>query len=88
MRLFDGPYEGVGRACQTRRGNGDEIGWVPPDGEICIEWSFAEIREPCDAAMCGKHGKPEGSRLFSSPSLRGCTCRCAEGFGGQFCEVP
>ena len=51
-------------------------------------FSFAEIREPCDAAMCGKHGKPEGSRLFSSPSLRGCTCRCAEGFGGQFCEVP
>ena len=51
-------------------------------------FSFAEIREPCGAAMCGKHGKAEGSRLFSSPSLRGCVCRCADGFGGQFCEVP
>ena len=51
-------------------------------------FSFAEIREPCDAAMCGEHGKPEGSRLFSSPSRRGCSCRCADGFGGQFCEVP
>jgi hypothetical protein len=64
---------------------------APGLSDACVSraaFSFAEIREPCDAAMCGKHGKAEGSRLFSSPSLRGCACRCAAGFGGQFCEVP
>ena len=52
-------------------------------------FSFAEIREPCDASMCGgaARGTPRGSRLYGSPSSRGCTCECAPGFGGQLCEL-
>ena len=44
MRLFDRPYECVGRVCQTRRGNGDEIDWVLRAGEICIECVEDHVR--------------------------------------------
>ena len=52
-------------------------------------FSFAEIREPCDASMCGgaARGTPRGSRLYGSPSSRGCTCECVPSFVGQLCEL-
>eukprot|EP00908_Phaeocystis_cordata_P009069 Transcript_19797.p1 GENE.Transcript_19797~~Transcript_19797.p1 ORF type:complete len:463 (-),score=158.82 Transcript_19797:376-1764(-) len=50
-------------------------------------FSFAELREPC-GSVCGGHGEAVGSRLFNSPSLRGCSCRCDAGYVGAFCEQP